>query len=513
MSVCVCQVCGGRRLWAHRAVLAVGSRYLRDVIASATRAHVIGDVSGDVTDDVSGDGDVSLPQHISLPTVDAQTCACALRYMYTGHVDVSLRRVNTLIDLSVTLQMPDLATACVAHMRASVGSATWRPIVATCAQYSLWGLLKEVVVFVARRVEVCELTCLSESVFTAVLSQWSGEVEWAVTALLTWASSDYDARRAAFSTLTQTTVHLSQLPPHTLHALLTPYLSHPISQHPAVLRSGGQDEPVTARVTSSSQLTSAGSMQREASRVKLETVTGSAGSELTERGAAGSGGVGAAVGSVRGKTAALKATPYPGPHLRQHNTRKRRKAIQPQKLSEARQLTSPRRDGERKRTVTFGTQTTWWSDEEGEGWGAQESTEGRRVRDNKQGESHNRLCGRGLDMGAWSVSGGVVCIGVCVVCIRVCVCACVGVGYFSGCGLFQWVWSVSVGVVYPCDRCPRTFATPSALRHHKKGHGSSTPFLCEICGFSTIHFASINVHQRQHNGKTYLILSRRAMAA
>ena len=257
--LCACQVCGGRRLWAHRAVLAVGSRYLRDVIASATRAHVIGDVIGDVTDDVSGDGDVSLPQHISLPTVDAQTCACALRYIYTGHVDVSLRRVNTLIDLSVTLQMPDLATACVAHMRASVDSATWRPIVATCAQYSLWGLLKEVVVFVARRVEVCELTCLSESVFTAVLSQWSGEVEWAVTALLTWASSDYDARRAAFSTLTQTTVHLSQLPPHTLHALLTPYLSHPISQHPAVLRSGGQDGPVTARVTSSSQLTSAGS--------------------------------------------------------------------------------------------------------------------------------------------------------------------------------------------------------------------------------------------------------------
>ena len=55
--------------------------------------------------------------------------------------------------------------------------------------------------------------------------------------------------------------------------------------------------------------------------------------------------------------------------------------------------------------------------------------------------------------------------------------------------------------MFACEKCPRKFATPSALKHHMKGHGANQPFLCEICGFSTIHFASMNVHKRKHNGK------------
>ena len=61
------------------------------------------------------------------------------------------------------------------------------------------------------------------------------------------------------------------------------------------------------------------------------------------------------------------------------------------------------------------------------------------------------------------------------------------------------------GTIHQCGKCHRSFTTPSALRHHMKGHGSETPFLCEVCGFATIHFASINVHKKQHNG-TYVVL-------
>ena len=57
-----------------------------------------------------------------------------------------------------------------------------------------------------------------------------------------------------------------------------------------------------------------------------------------------------------------------------------------------------------------------------------------------------------------------------------------------------------------CPKCPRTFPTDSQLRHHMKGHGSDTPFLCDTCGFTTRHFGSMNVHRKLHDGKNRSLL-------
>ena len=57
-----------------------------------------------------------------------------------------------------------------------------------------------------------------------------------------------------------------------------------------------------------------------------------------------------------------------------------------------------------------------------------------------------------------------------------------------------------------CPKCPRSFPTDCQLRHHMKGHGSDTPFLCDTCGFTTIHFGSMNVHRKLHDGKMALHL-------
>ncbi len=56
-----------------------------------------------------------------------------------------------------------------------------------------------------------------------------------------------------------------------------------------------------------------------------------------------------------------------------------------------------------------------------------------------------------------------------------------------------------------CPKCPKKLPTECQLQHHMKGHGSDTPLLCDFCGFTTKHHASMNVHKKRHDGKMYNI--------
>ncbi|ECH7874861.1 C2H2-type zinc finger protein, partial [Salmonella enterica subsp. enterica serovar Rubislaw] len=54
--------------------------------------------------------------------------------------------------------------------------------------------------------------------------------------------------------------------------------------------------------------------------------------------------------------------------------------------------------------------------------------------------------------------------------------------------------------VFPCSRCSRTFASPSALVRHMRTHTGERPYVCQTCGQAFCQRSGLTAHMRtQHS--------------
>jgi len=58
---------------------------------------------------------------------------------------------------------------------------------------------------------------------------------------------------------------------------------------------------------------------------------------------------------------------------------------------------------------------------------------------------------------------------------------------------------------YECD-CGKTFKRAFELQIHKKIHDLSKPLICELCGYTCIRKATLDIHIRRHQKVTIIII-------